>query len=87
MQGNKLEEDYDFCYCVKNKYNRRKRDVKANAKKAFAWKRQLLTISIDIEVSKLFLKVHAWHVKALQLKTKNGKWKLQDMVLLKTDQS
>ena len=64
LEGTKLEEVSEFCFLggIYKKGNRSKRDVKsriAQAKKAFAEKRQLLISSIDIiGIRKRFLKAY-----------------------------
>ena len=67
MNGDKLEEVEEFCYLgsIITKDNRSKRDIRsrvAQAKKAFAEKKHLLTSNLDIEIKKRFLKAYLWSV-------------------------
>jgi len=67
LGADKLEECNEFCYLgsIITNDNRSKRDVKsriAQAKKAFAEKRQLLTSSISLETRKNFLYTYIWSV-------------------------
>ena len=67
LGADRLEECNEFCYLgsIITNDNRSKRDVKsriAQAKKAFAEKRQLLTSSISLETRKKFLNTYIWSV-------------------------
>ena len=67
LEGVRLDEVEEFCYLgsIIKKDNRSKRDIKsriAQAKKAFAEKRNLLTSTIEISIRKRFLKTYVWSV-------------------------